>query len=77
MRLGQNKVYYLDETRQFNVDDIIQNDDILLDILSHARNGFIYYKRFDISAFYKYRQRDVSIDFKLLSYTDNDSTRDI
>lgn len=78
MRLEENKVYYYDETRQFTADDIIQNGDILLHILSHARNGFIYYRRFDISTtFYKYRQRDDSIDFKLLSYTDNDSTRDI
>lgn len=54
MRLEENKVYYYDETRQFTA-DIVQNDDILLDILSYARNGFIYYRRFDISTtFYKY-----------------------
>lgn len=78
MRLEENKIYYYDETA-----DIIQNDDILLDILSYARNGFIYYRRFDISpTFYKYilkfyKYHFINIDFKLLSYTDNDSMPDI
>lgn len=81
MRLEENKVYYYDVTRQFTV-DIIQNDDILLDILSYARNGFIYYRRFDTSAFYKHilkfcKYHFINIDFKLLSYTDNDSMPDI